>query len=231
MADILPINGGGLRLPGFDQRTAVVGRTGSGKTFASVWLLSTRDLLNRPWFMIDFKGDKLLQSLGAIPVDVRDKPPTRPGLYHVPVLPMGDEEAELNAFLDKVYYNQNTGIYFDEGMELGSARRRNPSVNRLMTQGRSRSIEMITCTQRPVDCIRTIFSEANHILYFDLTLPADLKTMSGYMGKGALPELPQYHSTWYDVDRNRRFTLAPVPSREALISSFHDKLSRRRKTI
>src|SRR6476659_4299769 len=104
-----------INLPSSDNRTTVIGSTGSGKTQFSVWLLSTRDFNLRPWVIFDFKGDVLLDELGAKPWTLIS-PPKDPVLYIIRPLP-GDEMLVSNFFF-KVWQQEHIGIYVDEGYML-----------------------------------------------------------------------------------------------------------------
>ena len=153
-----------VKLPTPDKRTSVIGSTGSGKTQFAVWLLSSRDFHIRPWVIFDFKGDKLIADLGAIELSVHSNPPKNPGLYIVRPLP-GDEVA-VSAFLQKCWAQEYIGIYIDEGYML-------PKLDRwfraCLTQGRSKLIEMIILSQRPVWMDKYVFTEANYFAVFKLS--------------------------------------------------------------
>ena len=220
-----------VRLPTSDKRTSVIGSTGSGKTQFAVWLLSTRDFDVRPWVIFDFKGDALIEQLGATEIDVAGKPPVNPGLYIVRPLP-GDEAA-VSLFLQRCWAQENIGIYIDEGYML-------PKLDRwfraCLTQGRSKHIEMIILSQRPVWMDRYVFTEANFFAVFRLNSLEDRKHMRNFVEdrpegekkRGQEPKrLPDYHCLWYDVDRQQANVLSPVPDADTLISIFKKRLEKR----
>jgi len=212
-------------LPRYDKRTVVVGSTGSGKTYLACWILSQRDLNHRPWIIIDFKGDQLLEDIGAKEISIFDNPPTRPGLYIVrPIAEVHDDA--LSQFMWKIWHNENTGVYVDEGSMLG---RNNSAVNALYTQGRSKNIEMITLTQRPVWCHRSLLSEANHFYVMRLTNTNDRKYIGEFLGGIEFSRLPRYHAQWYNADEQEGAFLAPVPDRKTILNTFQNKLQKERK--
>lgn len=209
-----------VNLPTPDKRTSVIGSTGSGKTQFAVWLLSSRDFHIRPWVIFDFKGDKLIGDIGAIPISLNSKPPKSPGLYIVQPLP-GDEHL-VSRFLQECWSQENIGIYIDEGYML-------PKLDRwfraCLTQGRSKLIEMIILSQRPVWMDKYVFTEANYFAVFKLNSIEDRKHVSNFLDGNRPIVLPQYHCLWYDVDRQRADVFAPVPTADELISTFAKRLN------
>ena len=204
-----------------------MGSTGSGKTQFAAWLLSTRDFHIRPWVIFDFKGDELISEIGAVEIPITGRPPKKPGLYVVRPIPQLHDSA-VTDFLWRCWAQEEIGIYFDEGYMLGQ---RNPALNALLTQGRSKHIEMITLSQRPVWMSKFVFSEANYFAVFNLTLEDDRKYVSTYLN-GHKPEvLPKYHCLWYDADRQQAAIFSPVPSRETLIETFKKRLTNRPKVL
>lgn len=215
------------RLPAPDNRTAIIGSTGSGKTFLAAWLLGTRDFHLRPWVIFDFKGDKLIRDLKATEINVFGPPPKRPGLYVVRPIPDAHDEA-VELFLWRCWQQENIGLYFDEGYMIPA---RSVALKALLTQGRSKRIEMITLIQRPVWCSKFIFSEASFIGVMRVTTEDDRKTVKGYLDIDRVNRLPKYHSLWYDVDEQAGTVFKPVPGRAALIEAINSRLENRRKAI
>jgi DNA helicase HerA-like ATPase len=207
------------RLPTPDKRTSVIGSTGSGKTQFAVWLLSSRDFHIRPCVIFDFKGDELIGQLGAQEISVSSDPPKEAGLYIIRPLP-GDEEY-VSRFFMKCLYQEDIIIYIDEGYML-------PKLDRwfraCLTQGRSKHIEMIILSQRPVWMDKYVFTEANFFAVFKLNSVEDRKHMRNFLDGRELTILPQYHCLWYDVDKQQSTILRPVPQAEDLIATFRAKL-------
>jgi len=219
-----------VNLPRYDKRTAIIGSTGSGKTQFAVWLLSTRDFDARPCFIFDFKGDELIgdiERLGGTEISVYSVPPKKPGIYIVRPIPERDDKAVQN-FLWHLWQNENCIVYVDEGYMLGQ---RNSALNACLTQGRSKHIEMIILSQRPVWMSKFVFSEANFFSVMNLTLEDDRKFVSGYVGGEKINLLPPYHALWYEADRQQGAILKPVPAREILLERFEKRLSKKRRKI
>lgn len=214
-----------FELPKSDKRSTIVGSTGSGKTFLAVWLLSTRDWHKRPWIIFDFKGDKLIDELEAEEVSVYSNPPTKPGLYVVRPVRFRDDEA-VEQFLWKVWANENTGVYVDEAYMLGN---RNAGYSALLTQGRSKNIELITLVQRPVWIDKAVFSEANYFFIMKLQLEGDRKYVSEYLDNTPISRLPKFNSYWYSADTQEGAHLLPVPNRSQLLATFDRRRDSARK--
>ncbi len=206
-----------VRFPASDERTVIIGATGSGKTQFGVYLLATRDYHRRPWFILDFKGEKLFPLLEMTPFSLGDPLPTEPGLYWIRIIP-GEDEAVSNFFL-QVYNQENCGIFIDEGYMLPY---QDKWFRALQTQGRSKNVEVITLTQRPARLDLTIFSEASFFCVFTVTLKDDKKRIYEFTEGLEIKRLPKYHSLWYDVGANEHVIFEPCPPADKLVEIFRD---------
>lgn len=200
-----------------DERTVIIGKTGSGKTQFGVYVLSTRDYDVRPWFVVDFKGDKLFPLMEMTPYSLGQPLPTEPGLYWIRVIP--GEDDLLSQFFLAVYNQENCGIFIDEGYMLPY---QDKWFRALQTQGRSKNIEVITLTQRPARLDLTIFSEASYFAIFGLTLKDDKKRVYEFTEGLEIKRLPKFHSLWYDVAENEHVIFEPSPNADKLIKIFRD---------
>lgn len=215
-----------ITLPRFDKRTAILGSTGSGKTQFAVWLLSSRDFHKRPWIIFDFKGDELIEAIGPTEINVYGAPPKKPGLYVVRPIPERDDLA-VQDFLWRIWRQENTGIYIDEGYMISKG----AALNACLTQGRSKRIEMMILSQRPVWLSKFVFSEASYFAVMNLTIEDDRKHVGGYTGGTQINLLPKFHTLWYDCDGQKAQVLKPVPGRDELLRRFDERLSRKVKKI
>lgn len=226
----------GLVLPDDSRRMTILGHTGFGKTVAAAWQLSLRSFDTMPWIIVDTKGDKLLNRIGAKEIATGHLP-TRPGLYITHPLP--DEKDEVEAMLWQAYNKRvadvkqrkhnSTGIgfLFDEGYYItGSS-----AYRAILTRGRSLTIPCITCSQRPVWLDRFVFSESDYFQVFWLIDARDRKTIQSFMPFDTNERLPDYHSIWYDVSKDRVIRLAPVPSEQDIIRAFRERTGKRRQAI
>jgi hypothetical protein len=224
MAEIIPIIPV-IRQPGPDDRLAIVGRTGSGKTQAAIWHLSRANFETQPWVILDYKGDELIYRIErAEPTDL-DTVPQAPGIYILTILP--GEEEELSNWFHQVWEQQNVGILVDEGYMID---RNDRWFNACLTQGRSRHIPMIILSQRPVWLSRFVFSEANFLQVFDLTHYKDMDVIEGYIRdddrKQLETPLEEFNSFYYDVGKRQLETIPPAPGDEKILKAIDDRLVR-----
>lgn len=204
------------QLPGHDKRTVIIGSTGSGKTFTGVWLLAHANWHQRPCYLLDYKGDALIAEINAPDISVNVAPPRKPGLYRVPLIPEFSDDA-LEQFMWRIWANEDAIVYIDEGYMVPQ---NSKSFKALLTQGRSKNIQMITLVQRPVFCSKFVFSEANHFYVMRLQTEDDRKYVRGYLDGTPIDHLPKYHSYWYSAEDQEGAHLAPVPGRDAILEIF-----------
>lgn len=206
-------------LPGADDRTVVIGATGSGKTRFSAWLLSVLMRPDRRHFVMDFKGEKLFSLLNLTPFNISDELPSDPGVYWIRILP--GQETEVSQFFLRCYNTENILIYIDEAYMLPYQDR---WIRACLTQGRSKNIAIIACTQRPVKIDVFFFSEAQYFGVFRLNVKDDRKRVSEYMDGREIPRLPKYHCLWYDVSEDNAVVFEPVPSDDDLVEAFAEEI-------
>lgn len=207
-----------VSLPGPTNRVFVVGSTGSGKSVFMAWLLSTQSVLpykKMPVIIMDWKRERLFNSIGAEPWPITKRPPERPGLYITRCTPpRGDA---VDQFLERVWMNGNTGLVLDETTDYD----RCEPITRIYKQGRSLHIPCIAGAQQPVNVPRVIRSEAEYYCMFRLNDMDDRKEMRRYMGiTDTTRKLPKHHSIWYDTQEDIAVEMGPVPPPAQLRARF-----------
>jgi DNA helicase HerA-like ATPase len=216
-------------LPATDDRTAVIGRTGSGKTQLALWLLSRMPIDRMPWVIVDYKGDELVNAIDrAIPISY-DVVPVQPGVYILRVLP--GEEEELSDWFRRVWEVGGIGIYVDEGYMIG---RNDKYFNACLTQGRSKHIPMIVLTQRPLWLSRFVFSEASYFFIFDITHSKDRGVVKEYVKDESRDKvdvrLRKYHSWYYDVGEASMIEVRPVPEGDVILADINARLPKQKQS-
>lgn len=202
----------------------MVGRTGSGKTFAAVWLLANAGFDEKPWVVVDYKNDELINAIDRAERITYDDIPEEPGIYILRVIPGDTEDGKISEWFKRVWEHENIGLYIDEGYMI---KPRDPWFNACLTQGRSKHIPMIILSQRPVWLSRFVFSEADYFLVFELTHEGDRDTIHEYIrdDAGLLEQpLPLYHSYYYNVAAKDLRGLKPVPDGAELLAQIDQRL-------
>lgn len=212
------------RLPNSSQRLAVCGRTGTGKTVGGLYHISRKDLRRESWVILNFKEDELINSIArARHIEYDWKPPRKGGGVYV-LHPSPHETEQVEAFLWRLWENENVGVFADEGYMLS----RSSALEALLTQGRSKHIPLIICTQRPVWVSRFVFSEADFLQVFDLTDKRDWQTVEQVMPRVEDMPLQQFHSWYYDVARKQLFEFTPVPEPRIIVNEIDSQLFTRK---
>jgi DNA helicase HerA-like ATPase len=210
-----------FELPRDDEHTTIVGRNGTGKTQAGAWLLSQQNLEGKPWVILDYKGEELLNSIPRIREIGFAESPSQPGLYILKSRP--DLEEQTEAWLWKIWERENIGVFIDEGYMLPEIRK--GAFSALLTQGRSKRTPVITLSQRPVRVDRAAFSEASHLIAFDLNDRRDHKSLEEIVPTGFMRDaIPRYHSRWYSVKKDKVWIMKPVPSADEIVDDINAKL-------
>lgn len=218
-----------MRLPNDTQRLSIVGRTGSGKTVAAVWHFSHVGFDYMPWVVYDFKRDRLLGKIGELEGAEHigtDEVPTKPGIYFVH--PHPDDVDLVQNQLQAIWQQQNTGVLIDEGYMVSQAPNKRSWLRTLLTQGRSLHVPMIILSQRPVWMDRFVFSESDFYQVFRLNHSGDRKKIMEYIPADLSARLPEYHSFYHDVAREETVVMKPVPTEDAIIQVFEERLEEMR---
>lgn len=225
-----------VRLPNRSHRITLVGRTGTGKTVGGLWHLSNANL-KHPWLIINSKADEHINSIEkAEHIDFNKVPGKKDsGLFVINPLPSDytppklTEKSAVESYLWKIWEREDIGIFCDEGYMMGN----NPAFEACLTQGRSRRIPMIVCTQRPVWISRFCFSESDFFQVFHLNDARDRSTIESFVPIDFDDEesLLEYESWYFDVGKNKLFRFKPVPPIEQTLRVFDSKLEARRKWL
>src|SRR5207302_775120 len=108
------------------------------------WLLSHANWPRRPWVIIDYKRDELINDIpGLQELRLGARIPRRAGLYVVH--PRPDQQDEVEALLWRIWEKERTGVLIDEAYLVPNKH----AFSTLLVTGRSKKIPMIMNTQRP----------------------------------------------------------------------------------
>lgn len=210
-----------VRLPSVSDRTVIIGRTGSGKTYGGLWHLSLQPIDDMPWIVVDFKRDENIASLPYAQFISMNELPEFPGIYIVQPRPTMEDKQRLSEMMDKILDRGFTGIFVDEGYMMA----KDDAFNTILMQGRSKNIPVIVNTQRPVYISRYVFSEASFIQVFAVIDSRDKKTIAEFTSlEQDFRNLPEYHSYYYDVALDRLHVFKPVPDASISMTVIANKL-------
>jgi hypothetical protein len=215
-----------VRLPSTSQRAFVVGRTGSGKTIAALWHLSQHSIESMPWVIYDFKTDEHIADIPGANFIGLNEIPKQPGVYIARPLPDDGESVEKQMW--RIWEKERIGVYIDEAYMVGND---NSAFRALLTQGRSKRIPMLVCSQRPVWVSRFVLSESDFFQIFHLNDERDRRTLEALVPANLDKRLPDYHSWYYDVGKNGLVELSPVPNADIIMETFENRLSSKRRKI
>jgi hypothetical protein len=214
-----------IKIPGVKNRTTIMGRTGTGKTVAALWLLSKQDL-SRPWLVLNYKNDEHIDSIeNTVEVGLDWKPGKKSrGLNIVRPKPRVDDEA-VNKLIYRIWEHERCGIFCDELFMVQN----HEALDACYTQGRSKEIPIIGATQRPVWITRFAFSEASYLQIFDLNDKRDIQTVECFVPLVWDEEKPlERHQSWYyEIDNNYLVRLNPVPDMDKIRANFAERLDKR----
>lgn len=210
-----------MKLPTPQQRMIVAGSTGSGKSSLAFWHLSKRNFSNRTIVIIDPKTDKTLAKIKAKEMPLGKPVPSDGGVYIYRPLLVVDDQALDNLLMD-IWRKENYLVYFDE---LATLKSNNRGFIACLTQGRDRNIEMIMCTQRPVEVSRYVWSETEFMALMKLNDRRDIKTIQDMVGFDLAVPIPKYYSRWIDKNEGTCLILAPVPEPLVSIEAINRKIS------
>jgi hypothetical protein len=223
------------RLLSRKQRLVCVGRTGTGKTVAALWHLSTRSLETEPWIIFDFKSDEWINQIpNAREIDYSYVPKKKDtGIFIIHAMPNdatppdNRTPSKVEDYLWSIWARQYCGVFCDEGYMMQD----NGAFRACLTQGRSRRIPMIVCSQRPVWLSRFAFSEADFFQIFHLNDVRDQRTVESFVPVEMVraEALKEYWSYYYDVGKHKLHTFKPVPRPEDIMQTFADKLPAKRR--
>jgi hypothetical protein len=228
-----------IRLPGPQDRLAIFGTTGSGKTVGALWHLSAKNFDAVPWMAYDPSGDKNIRAIDRAEIVGLDFiPKKKGGLYIVDFLPSDGKKLEEN--LGKVMERGGIGVYIDEGFLSGHTE----ALFNIIVAGRKNNIPAIYLAQRPVEKagspVVTMVSCAEFIQVYELPFESDWDRIEELIPQygderkkqiGMEVTQRRYHSIYYDRRLRKVSLLGPVPKVETIVDKINSKLGTRRKKI
>ena len=106
-------------------------------------------------------------------------------------------EETFNQFFDWVFLRENTIVWIDELMSVGTSQKTPRALLRCYTQGRSKNIGLWACSQRPAGIPAICLSNSDYYFIFNLNNINDRKRLYDMTGMEEMLELPKGHNFWY----------------------------------
>ena len=134
--------------------------------------------------------------------DELDEVETDKIIYVVPFEEQTDEN--FDRFFNWVFSRENTVLWIDELMSIGTVNKYPRGLQRIYTQGRSKNVGVWACTQRPSGIPSCVTSNSSYYFVFDMMLPQDRKRIVESTGIPEMGELPNGYNFWYYKVGQRR---------------------------
>lgn len=190
-----------------DEHVFICGMTGSGKSYlAEAYLtnydyvikLDTKDEASErlkkgksAWTGLELGKDfEIVRNFEDI-FDVESK--------KIIFVPDYDEQSEetFNRFFRFCFDRENTIIWVDELMSIGTVHRYPKELGRIYQQGRSKNVSIWACSQRPSGVPIIATANSTHFFVFQMGNFNDRKRMVDSTGMEQMLELPEKHAFWY----------------------------------
>ena len=178
-----------------DERVGLVGKTGSGKTYAAERLLAPvrrlvvadpKGNLRDRWGLAEPDGRTARALDSGEPVRVR---------YGFPA------DGDWDSVFQRVYEAGDVTLYVDEAYGVLKSGRPTAGLTACYTRGREMGVSVWTATQRPAWVPLFMLSESDWYLMFRVQLAEDRKRMAQLIGPAALRTVRGhafwlYHTSW-----------------------------------
>jgi len=198
-----------------NDRIAIVGKTGSGKTQLAIVIASYfAQALSAPWevWWIDTKGVeediKKLVDWGAVN-GASDKHQKRAGglrnfkYFCIESVQGYSVVDQAQAKMQEAYDRTHVIVVVDEYTQVVvSNRTPGYALKDVFTRGRGRNVGLIGLTQEPVNVPRMLLSQASHLVLFTVTYPYDITYLRKLCGVYTPPQEQgdDYGFYWSHID-------------------------------
>ena len=183
-----------------NQRIAILGRTGTGKTYFA-----------RHFFLHQFNRliiHDVKHELNGLKATYCHKPEdviwcwnhNRYKIVYQPPPGINLEE-DFNNLCYLIFHKANYVLWVDEVGSVTSANKIPKWFYECLRLGRGRNTGVISLSQRPMGIHNTVLSEVDYIVSFQLHLKGDREKVAGAVGEEALKlgAIPRYHYLMYNA--------------------------------
>ena len=206
-----------------DERWALVGKTGSGKSVFALWLL--RRWRAKKWRVLVIDPYlRFAKSYAEKPEEATlDKPwvlktgqllPNCPVQLYKPSMP-GWHDGTLSEMLMQCVREGGVVVDIEELKAIATASSIPPGLSELYTAGRKAPAPVISQTQSPRRVPSDMLAQSEWIVTFRLNRPADRAYMAEYMGDQRVEAPIERYAFWIHNEQEDGATLMrPLPANE-----------------
>ncbi|MDD3474304.1 MAG: hypothetical protein PHP08_00190 [Candidatus Dojkabacteria bacterium] len=194
-----------------NDRVAIFGRTGSGKThLAKNWLLPHYD----KYVFWDIKHENTDVEHDIVINTPRELKKNITKYNKILYQPDDLTDRDFNSICEIIFDSKDNSLYVDEAALITTPSKIQYWHKVIATQGRSYNVGIINVSQRPRDIHNTLISESEHLLIFSLSLETDIIKIRQQVGTAAdeIYYLPKYHFLYHNVETNKSYIFKPIKS-------------------
>jgi hypothetical protein len=215
--------------PKLTEHVAFAGRTGSGKTWGVMDMLSRRVGPTKvskgrpfPWVIIDPKRDDNLVKIPHEKLSPTARILPDSGVHIVRPKLDGSQKQDVEDLLVRIFEKKVCGVYMDEGHLHGLSK----AIRMFLVAGRARYCPVIWTSQRASQIDPFIWSQATYYRCFAIQGPNDHKRFYENFGfKYTEPD--KYYSYYYDGELGETFYLKPASPIDETLERFNAQLVKR----
>jgi hypothetical protein len=216
-------------VPQAGERAVVIGKTGSGKTAFSLFLLQNSS--ETPFILYDTKEEPKFAALPNSKVcsylkevdDAVNDYSVDYVVFRPPLEITSDPDALDSLLLNHYHRYKNIGCYVDELYTFHTNGRAGKGLIGILTRGRSRGITFIGCSQRPSWISRFCLSEAEKYYIFTLVDRRDKKTLGEVIPDfDKLKNPSKHHFYFYESSLQAPLYCSPIPLDKSLNTGWTD---------
>lgn len=177
------------------DRVLIVGRTGSGKsTLARVLSYGYRNLL-----VVDSKHEEEVPRATIVrtAAEMRQVYPQRATRVVLRPDPTDARHVDVDESLARVLHYGRCRICIHEAVDFATSTYVLPQLRRAAKVGRSLTVGLTVCSQRPMGLHNDVIAESEHVFIFDLQMPGDREKLAGIVGEGALVRVTEPYGFLY----------------------------------